>query len=183
MAKKPIRKKELVTSNTRDISLGLLVSDRVQLKDVRLMACESVQKPNAPGAKKKFRIDYSTQVQTDEQSGRVVVIPKFHFEAFTEDSDEKPVIVISASFALLYKLESFEGLTQESFKQFSDVNGIYNAWPYWREFVQNTVARMGLPPLAIPVFRLVQSSAPSAGEKKGRSKKKAANKKEGVPGI
>ncbi len=181
MANKLITKKRSMKTSTRDMSLGLLVSDRVQLEDVRLIGCECVQKPNASNAKKKFTITYSTQVETDEQNGRLAVIPKFHFEAFTEDSAEKPVIVIIASFGLLYRLESFAGLTQENFKQFSDANGIYNAWPYWREFVQNTVARMGLPPLAIPVFRLVRSSAPSPGEKKGKSERPIA-KKEGVPG-
>lgn len=176
MAKKPITKKRSVKSNKKNISLGLMVSDRVQLRDVRLISCDSFQKPNAPGAKKKFAINYSTQIETNEQSKHIVVVPKFHFEAFREDNDGEPVVVINASFALLYKLETFDGLTKENFKQFADANGIYNAWPYWREFVQNIVARMGLPPLAIPVFRLVETPRSGDSEKEAMPEKKAAKK-------
>jgi len=43
---------------------------------------------------------------------------------------------------------------------FARTNGIYNAWPYWREFVQNMIARMNLPPLVIPVFRLFGQAPP-----------------------
>jgi preprotein translocase subunit SecB len=34
------------------------------------------------------------------------------------------------------------------------LNGVFHVWPYWREMVQNTLARMGLPPLILPVFRV-----------------------------
>jgi preprotein translocase subunit SecB len=32
------------------------------------------------------------------------------------------------------------------------MNGIYNIWPYWREYVQTTTSRLGLPPLTLPVL-------------------------------
>jgi len=121
--------------------------------------------------KKTYNIDYSTEVQADKKNGYVVVITKFHFEAFTESKTQKPIILIDASFVLSYKIENFEGLTQEGFEQFANLNGIYNAWPYWREFVQNTVTRMGLPSLSIPVFRIVEK------KKKKTIKQKVGKKK------
>ena len=52
-------------------------------------------------------------------------------------------------------MKSFEGINDEHLHAFSATNGVFNAWPYWREFVQNTTARMGLPtPVIVPVFRL-----------------------------
>jgi len=48
-------------------------------------------------------------------------------------------------------------------RHFAETNGLYNAWPYWREFVQNTAARMSLPGLTVPVLRLGRSQPrPSA---------------------
>ena len=169
MAKKKI--KTNVVKRQNKFSAGLLVSDRVQLNDVRLISSKCEQTPAAMLAKKTYNINYSTQVQTDKKTGYVIVIPKFHFEGFTGSKAQKPVILIDASFVLSYKIESFEGLTQKAFEQFANVNGIYNAWPYWREFVQNTVVRMGLPPLSIPVFRIVEPAKDKAVKKKVRKKK------------
>ena len=36
---------------------------------------------------------------------------------------------------------------------FANTDAVYHAWPYWREFVQSSMARMGLPPIMIPLFR------------------------------
>jgi hypothetical protein len=37
---------------------------------------------------------------------------------------------------------------------FATINEVFNAWPCWREYVQNVVARMGLPSITVPVFRV-----------------------------
>ena len=171
MAKKTVKTKAARRKNKLHTDLGLLVSDRVQLKDVRLINCKCDQTPEATRGKKTFNINYSTEVEVDKKNGYIIVIAKFHFEAFTESKAQKPVILIDASFLLAYKIENFEGLTQKGFEQFANLNGIYNAWPYWREFIQNTIVRMGLPSLSIPVFRIVEPS------KEKTIKQKAAKKK------
>lgn len=158
---------------------ALLVSDRVQLKDVRLAGSKCDQTPGSMSGKKTYNIDYSTEVQVDRKSSYIVVIAKFHFEAFVESKTRQPVILIDASFLLSYKIENFEGLTQKGFEQFAKLNGIYNAWPYWREFVQNTIVRMGLPPLSIPVFRIVEPPDKKTVKRKGakeRVTKKSVSK-------
>jgi preprotein translocase subunit SecB len=154
MAKK--RAKANIIQREDKLKAGLLVSDRVQLKDVRLISSKCEQTPEAALGPKTYDINYSTEVQVDRKSGHIIVIAKFHFEAFVERKTKKPVVLIEASFLLAYKIESFEGLTQDGFEQFANINGIYNAWPYWREFVQNAIVRMGLPSLSIPVFRIVK---------------------------
>ena len=168
MAKK---KKTKVAKGKADFNAGLLVSDRVQLKDVRLISCKCGQAPEATLGKKTFEINYSTKVEVDKKSGYIIVIPKFHFEASTENKIPGPALFIDADFLLAYKVENFKGLTQSGFEQFADLNGIYNAWPYWREFVQNTIARMGLPSLSIPVFRIVQPRQKKSSNQKTSKKK------------
>jgi len=174
MAKKRVKTKALKRENK--VPAGLLVSDRVQLKDVRLINCKCDQTPEATLGKKAYDINYSTEVQVDKKNGYVIVTAKFHFEAFTESKTQKPAIFVDASFLLAYKIENFEGLTQKGFEQFANLNGIYNACPYWREFVQNTVTRMGLPSLSIPVFRIVQSTAKKSVKKKVVRKKTKSKK-------
>lgn len=169
MAKKKVKTKVLKREN-KDVA-GLLVSERVQLKDVRLISCKCDQTPVATLGKKAYDINYSTEVQVDKKKGYVIVTAKFHFEAFTESKTQKPVIFIDATFLLAYKIENFERLTQKGFEQFANLNGIYNAWPYWREFVQNTVTRMGLPSLTIPVYRIVRPKTKKSIESKTARKK------------
>ena len=171
MAKKTAKTKVAKRKKKFDTNLGLLVSDRVQLKDIRLISSKCDQTPEAALGKKSFHISYSTEVQVDKKNGYITVIAKFHFEAFIEGKIQKPVILIDASFLLSYKIENFEGLTQKGFEQFANLNGIYNAWPYWREFVQNTIVRMGLPSLSIPVFRIVEPPKEKNIKQKVRKRK------------
>ena len=173
MAKKKAKTK--VAKRKETLSAGLMVSDRVQLKDVRLVSCKCDQTPDAGLDKKNYNIDYSTEVQVDKKNNYVIVIAKFNFEAFRESKSQKPVIVIVSSFLLLYRIEDFSGLTQKGFEQFASLNGIYNAWPYCREFVQNTIVRMGLPSLSIPVFRIVEPAERKTVKRK--TTKKSARKK------
>jgi preprotein translocase subunit SecB len=170
------KKKKVVKRGTKKpgVSPGLLVSDRVQIRDVRLMSCGCEQKPAATAGKKSYDITTSTDVRVNEDQGLIVVIARFHFEASSEKKPQEPVLTTDASFVLTYQADNFDGLTQEGFEQFANLNGVYNAWPYWREFVQNTIGRMGLPPLTIPVFRIVE---PSSGAKTAKkTKKKSAQK-------
>ena len=155
------------------MSPGLLVSDRVQIRDVRLIHCNCDQKPAAATKtnKRSYSITTSTDVQLDRDKGFIVVVAKFHFEASIGRKGQEPALTMDATFVLTYQIDSFEGLTQEGFKQFANLNGIYNAWPYWREFVQNMIARMALPPLTIPVFRIVETSRMSKTGKKTKKRK------------
>jgi hypothetical protein len=107
MAKKKVKKR--ASRSKEKLDAGLLVSERVQLKDVRMVSSKCDQSPGATSGKKIYDIDYSTEVQVDRKSGYVVVIAKFHFEAFTESKTSQPVILIDASFLLSYEIENFEG--------------------------------------------------------------------------
>jgi len=164
MAKK---KRKIKGVQTKSTFPGLMVSDRVELEDIRLISSKCSQTPEASMGKKTYNIDYSAKVHPDKKNGYIIVTPEFHFEAFREESKiQKPAILIDASFVLAYKIDSFKGLTQKGFEQFANLNGIYNAWPYWREFVQNTIVRMGLSSLSIPVFRIVEPPKEKVPKKK-----------------
>lgn len=167
-AKKRVRKQD---KKKPSISPGLLVSDRVQIRDVRLVSSGCNLKPDAVSGKKVYDITTSTKIQSDESRGVIVVVVEFHLSASVkeEECNQQPSLTIGASFVLTYELDNFDGLTQEGFDQFANLNGVYNAWPYWREFVQNMIGRMGLPPLTIPVFRIVE---PGSGARTGKKTKR-----------
>ena len=71
---------------------------------------------------------------------------------------------IRGTFELAYELPHDETFSSEELQAFGQVNAVFNAWPYWRELVQTSLARMGMPPLTVPVFRLVPEDAADAVE-------------------
>lgn len=93
------------------------------------------------------------------------------FESADEpDSPEqvgRALVKIEAIFVLTYEIGAAPP-TQERdryFGAFAALNGTYNAWPYLRELVQSMLTRLGLPGLALPVFRLPRSDEEAPEEK------------------
>lgn len=99
-------------------------------------------------------------------------------EEEAEGAKREPAVLVECAFEADYLLrEGFEA-TPEQVKAFKDGNAIFNAWPYFREYLQSSLQRMGLPGLAAPFLRLqpkgAAASAGSAQEEttgKGRSGK------------
>jgi hypothetical protein len=53
-----------------------------------------------------------------------------------------------------YLLKEGFQITPEQVTAFKDGNAIFNTWPYFREFLQSAVQRMGFPPPTAPFLRL-----------------------------
>jgi hypothetical protein len=57
-------------------------------------------------------------------------------------------------FRATYTLEAGPDLDDDDLEQFAHWNAVFNAWPYWREYVASTLSRAHLPPLTVPVMRV-----------------------------
>jgi len=66
----------------------------------------------------------------------------------------KPLVDISATYLAEYQLAQGFTPSEAECRAFLSSNVILNCWPYWREYVQTTVARMNLPPITLPFFRV-----------------------------
>ncbi|MBN2513573.1 MAG: hypothetical protein JXB18_11605 [Sedimentisphaerales bacterium] len=131
------------------------VSDQIELESVRLMKCNCEQLCLVGPGPKAFEIERNASSQMNKETNRVFVTAQFKLVMFESDADRsKPFAIIGASFLLVYNAISLEKTTDEAVILFGETNGIFNAWPYWREYVQSTTTRMSLPPLTIPVFRI-----------------------------
>lgn len=99
--------------------------------------------------------DYHSVQQKDD--GRLT-------ENDSDDTDDEPFedLHIVGSFLLQYTIQEPDDqpklvdtpieMSAADVKAFADFNSTFNAWPYWREFVQSMTARMGLPSVIIPVL-------------------------------
>ncbi len=148
--------------NEISLALAVKVADRVDLQSVKLLTCDCKQNPNCPTGKKAFDIEKTSQFEVNKEQNIIGVFIRFALNAFGEGVEQKKensFLSIEATFLLLYSIKSMEGLDDGAFCSFAELNGAYNAWPYWREFVQSITSRMELPTLTVPVFRI--SSLPS----------------------
>lgn len=72
-------------------------------------------------------------------------------EAVDTKSEDFTLLEVKAKFNIIYHAE--EPLSEEEAKVFSEQNCLFNVWPYWREFVQQTCMRMGAPNLQVPLLK------------------------------
>ncbi|MBL8217539.1 MAG: hypothetical protein JNK87_42860 [Bryobacterales bacterium] len=75
-------------------------------------------------------------------------------EGAEEERKADPAVLVDCAFAADYELAADFAIRPEHVKAFKDGNAIFNVWPYFREFLQSSLQRMGLPPLTAPFLRL-----------------------------
>ncbi|MCG9578215.1 hypothetical protein L1D14_18540 [Vibrio tubiashii] len=75
-------------------------------------------------------------------------------DASKDNSDDSidPLLEIKAEFVAQY--ESPCCLTEEEINQFGHKHVYYHVWPYWREVLQSSCARLGIKPICIPPLRV-----------------------------
>ncbi len=95
----------------------------------------------------------------------------FGVAAFSGKSPDKIVMDIEASFCTSYVLKPIEEFNPADIEHFAKINPIYNAWAYWREFVQSMTTRMGFPALTIPLLKIIPKK-PVAKETKSKPVKR-----------
>ncbi len=127
------------------------------LETIRLIHVRAAHM-TAPGCPVKIVAEKempSTTVNLVEGTNRFRVL--FGHAIHGRRGTEGPEVQIDATFEMVY---SFPQDTNpipapEEMQAFAETNALMNCWPYWRELVQTTVARMGLPPLVVPLLRWV----------------------------
>lgn len=165
-----------------DLKLAIKISEQVELKEVKLLMSEFSQLPTADQGEKLFDIDRTVRVEANREKNMIVVFPSFELKGYSDiekAKHNKPFLKIRAMFALVYEAKDLSELSDKAFDSFGHANGVYNAWPYWREFVQNVTTRMGLPSLTIPVFRIVSQPPKKALTVRRATKKKKKVKSKG----
>ena len=87
------------------------------------------------------------------------VIPTFRFAVHSKQADRLRLLELEASFQLEYRFTSQSPHDATALQTFADLNGMFNAYPYWRELVQSVVGRAGIGNLTLPVWRAVVKPA------------------------
>jgi hypothetical protein len=138
--------------------LAAPVSDRAIFEAVFLTECKSWRTPDADigqeGVQTNIEV-YNTEVGADADRKKIIVRPFLRFTATRVTEKETTVLLcVEAVFALIYAIDTFDNIDEQNIRAFASTSGLFHAWPYWREFLQSTLTRMGLPGIVAPLFRL-----------------------------
>ena len=137
------------------IDLSRIISV-VQIESVRLCEahCRSAVHPSEIADSINVKTSTEAAVVKEPGDGGLLRIETtFKMEVRSASDEEKLQAEIRGSFELSYEIPDNESFSSEELAGFGHVNAVFNAWPYWRELVQTSLARMSMPPLTVPVFR------------------------------
>jgi len=136
--------------------IGPLIA-AVQIRDIRLVEAgvsTSVRSAKEAG-EIKFEVATSADVKEyNKDEGIFWVLAQIKIRLIPVEPEKDAVVSVSAAFEIKYSLPKELRASQKQLNTFARINGVFNAWPYWREFVQNMLTRMNLPTITLPVFRL-----------------------------
>lgn len=129
----------------------------VQIEDIRVCeaSCRSLVRPAgiAESVGEMTSIDADV-VKKPEGDGLLLIRTKFNLEIRASGGDGELQAEVRGIFELSYQVPADEKFSSDELKGFGEVNAVFNAWPYWRELVQSSLARMSMPVLTAPVHRL-----------------------------
>lgn len=138
-----------------ELELAIQVARRVQLIEIQLIETAARQELKSGELPGNAQLDIQTGPKVDRKNLRILVYVRLGLSCrYTKRTVKNPPLKICATFGVGYKVSSLKGLEKKNFDAFGKLNAVYNAWPYWREYVQSIAVRMGLPPIPIPVYVL-----------------------------
>ena len=71
----------------------------------------------------------------------------------SETAGKPELALIEAVYEVLYRIPAELKPPADALEEFAETNGVFNAWPYMRQFVAETAQRMEVPPIVLPLFR------------------------------
>jgi hypothetical protein len=152
-----------------------------QIQQIRLAESSATSKSSmATPASFTVRVEHSASVKEKRDDGTFIALATIDTKLFspttsasdtTEDAaaaDEQvdAYASVRATFEVRYSLPETFIAESKDLDEFARVNVIFNAWPYFREFVQSTFARMLLGPVVLPLLRIESRPAEEAESKR-----------------
>jgi hypothetical protein len=142
------------TDTPEVLDLAAPVSSVIQVKSIRLVGCQTKSSPSSTVVRQQLHVEHRP---TASRHGDTLLVT-IDVHVWTHGEESERAIDIYATFLLTYEIGEHE-FEQANLDAFAKLNGMFNLWPYIREFVQAMSVRMGLPALTLPVYRPLASKA------------------------
>lgn len=122
----------------------------IELRQILLNDC-SAKKHDIKSKGGTIDLDISMRLGYDQNTNEASFLATYKLEGVKRsESEEEKVFTLSASFLLSYmKIKEVE-INKDFVSIFKENSIELVSWPYFREYVQNMISRMGFPPLTLP---------------------------------
>jgi len=147
----------------------------VQLQDVRLRAGRFSRRVTSPAEAGRVLVEISHEAHAEPIEGKSAFLVTFCGGAALRPAaakTEEPALEAHVEIELRYGYPERTEFRKDELEAFASLNGVFNAWPYFREYLQSVTTRMGLPPFVLPVFRVKRSPRPSSEGEKPRPRRR-----------
>jgi hypothetical protein len=155
------------------------VLKEIYLVDAKISRAPLIVSPETLSLEHKCSTDYP---RSPKES--YFVLCNFQVAAFDGKEQGKLVMKIEASFCISYvknpdiQLRAHDADSVLTYVEYlMKINPISDAWPYWREFVQNMSSRMGFPALTVPLLEIVPKKSAAKKGKRQPAKKESTKRK------
>jgi preprotein translocase subunit SecB len=148
----------------------------IQIEDVRLRAGSFRRRVASPAQVGKVDVEISHEAHAETLPGRSAFLVVFTGKVAlrpVEAASKEPALEAEVEIELRYGYPEGLDLRPDELQPFANLNGVFNAWPYFREFIQNATTRMGLPPFVLPVFRVRKAEPAGKAARKATSSRRA----------
>lgn len=162
---------------TTNIKLASQVAKFVELTSITLRSAQidatgyPDELPEEIGVSHRHRCTFEERNRQNKKEIHVFAEFKFSASSDNDEGEESPFVKLDATFALVYALRDGAHFDPKCLQHFAEVNGAYNAWPYWRELVQSAAGRCGLAGIVVPVYRPVAVEVDEETKSKSREAK------------
>lgn len=127
------------------------IASRVEIVDVELVGSHYERQDDGievSALPRELVPEFRIGLEWGLADGHLVVVLTF---ATAFDDDEQPYSIVGR-FRITYLIDGDEAVSEADVEQFAHWNAMFNAWPYWREFVSSTINRGHLPRFVVPVM-------------------------------
>lgn len=130
--------------------------DDFQLKDIILLSAQ-FKRFSDPDPEKypEVRFNFSPEKSTHRKKGKtILVFQKFFFviEQYADEDNAHKIFELKGEYSVHYTCE--KKYDDEICRMFVERNIPVNLYPYIRELVQSTMARVGLPSFSLPALKI-----------------------------
>ncbi|MGA2774170.1 MAG: hypothetical protein ABSG26_25555 [Bryobacteraceae bacterium] len=154
-----------IVQSREERKLGQTVHTNAEIEAIRLVEVNAKCKSLAGDL--DFPLSFTIDVRPTDaavKSSRLTVDTRFFLKVTTKEKVD--VISLECIIGADYTLQGDFTPSDEQIKAFQEGNAIFNCWPYFREYTQNTLCRMNYPPLAVPFLRVELKAVPKTAAKR-----------------
>lgn len=131
----------------------LLTIQRLQIQSICLLKLDVERPESDPLGEWTLELNYKAKGRHDGPTVTALVEMSLTARP-AEAAGDATSFRIASTFRIVYLLAPGPQVGDDEAQRVADTNGVFNAWPYFRELLQSTLARCGLPAVLLPLARI-----------------------------